>query len=122
MTLVLLVAAIPFVQWIGSNTAAIVVRILDAVPVAAAILVALKMSAAAWIAIRLDRSRLIEPRALLTAAAAWLAAVLALYAVFAWIAETPVIPRYALLLIAILAIPLTRLSAAPLALASNRHR
>ena len=91
-------------------------------PVAAAILVALKMSAAAWIAIRLDRSRLIEPRLLLTAAAAWLAAVLALYAVFAWIAETPVIPRYALLLIAILAIPLTRLSAAPLALASNRHR
>ena len=122
VTLVLLVAAIPFVQWIGRNTAEIVVRILDAVPVAATILVTLKMSAAAWIAIRLDRSRLIEPRALLTAAAAWLAAVLALYAVFVWIAETPVIPRYALLLIAILAIPLTRLSAAPLALASNRHR
>ena len=58
-------------------------------PVAAAILVALKMSAAAWIAIRLDRSRLIEPRALVTTAAAWLAAVLALYAVFAWIADTP---------------------------------
>ena len=122
VTLVLLVAAIPFVQWIGSNTASIVVRILDAVPVAAAILVALKMCAAAWIAIRLDRSRLIEPRALLATAAAWLAAVLALYAVFVWIAETPVIPRYALLLIAILAIPLTRLSAAPLALATNRHR
>ena len=121
-TLLLLVAAIPFVQWIGSNTASIVVRILDAVPVAAAVLVALKMSAAAWIMIRLDRSRLIEPRALLVTAAAGLAAVLALYAVFAWMAETPVIPRYALLLLAILAIPLTRLSAAPLALASNRHR
>jgi hypothetical protein len=122
VTLVLLVAAIPFIQWIGSNTRVIVVRILDAVPVAATILVALKMSAAAWIAIRLDRSRLIEPRALLATVAAWLVAVLALYAVFAWIAETPIIPRYALLLLAILAIPLTRLSAAPLALASNRHR
>ncbi len=122
VTLVLLVAAIPFVQWIGSNTVDIVIRILDAVPVAAAILVALKMSAAAWIAIRLDRSRLIEPRALVTAAALWLAAVLALYAVFAWLADTSLIARYVLLLIAILAIPLTRLSAAPLALASNRHR
>jgi hypothetical protein len=122
VTLMLLVAAIPFVQWIGSNTASIVVRILDAVPVAATILVALKMSAAAWIVIRLDRSRLIEPRVLLATAAAWLAAVLGLYAVFAWMAETTVIPRYALLLLAILAIPLTRLSAAPLALASNRHR
>jgi hypothetical protein len=121
-TLLLLVAAIPFVQWIGSNTASIVVRILDAVPVAATVLVALKMSAAAWIVIRLDRSRLVESRALLAGAAAWLAAVLALYAVLAWMAETPIIPRYALLLLAILAIPLTRLSAAPLALASNRHR
>jgi hypothetical protein len=122
VTLALLVAAIPLIQWIGSDTRSIVVRILDAVPVAAAILVALKISAAAWIVIRLDRSRLIEPRVLLATAAAWLAAVLALYAVFAWIAETPIIPRYALLLLAILAIPLTRLSAAPLALASNRHR
>jgi hypothetical protein len=122
VTLVLLVAAIPFIQWIGRDSRSIVVRILDAVPVAAAILVALKMFAAARIVIRLDRSRLIEPRTLLATAAAWLAAVLALYAVFAWIAETPIIPRYALLLLAILAVPLTRLSAAPLALASNRHR
>lgn len=122
VTLVLLVAAVPFVQWIDDNAVDIVIRILDAVPVAAAILVALKMSAAAWIAIRLDRSRLIEPRALVTAAAMWLAAVLVLYGVFAWFADTPQIARYVLLLIAILAIPLTRLSAAPLALAANRHR
>jgi hypothetical protein len=122
VTLVLLVAAIPLIQSIGSNAPSIVVRILDAVPLAAAILATVKMLATAWIAIRLDRSRLIAPRTVLAAAAAWLAAVLALYAVFAWFAETPLIPRYALLLIAILAIPLTRLSAAPLALAANRHR
>jgi hypothetical protein len=122
VTLVLLVAAIPLVQSIGGNVPSIVVRILDALPVAAATLVALKMSAAAWVAIRLDRSGLIAPRALLATAAAWLVAVLALYAVFTWFADTPVIPKYALLLLAVLAIPLTRLSAAPLALASNRHR
>lgn len=121
-TLVLLVAAIPFAQWIDDNVVDIVIRILDAVPMAAVILVAVKMPAAAWIAIRLDRSRLIEPRALVTAAAVWLVAVLVLYAVFAWIAGSPLIARYVLLLIAILAIPLTRLSAAPLALAANRHR
>ena len=121
-TLVLLVAAIPLVQWIDDNAVDIVIRILDAVPVAAAILVALKMSAAAWIAIRLDRSRLLEPRALVTVAVVWVVAVLALYGVFAWIADSPLIARYVLLLIAILAIPLTRLSAAPLALAANRHR
>lgn len=122
VTMVLLVVAIPFVQWMGENPRVIVVRILDAVPVAAGVLVAVKMSAAGWIATRLDRSRLIEPRALVTTAAIWLAAVLALYAVFAWFADTPHIPRYVLVLIAILAVPLTRLSAAPLALASNRHR
>src|SRR2546425_7779385 len=44
-------------------------------------LVALKMSAAAWIATRLDRSRLLGERALVLGAACWLVAVLALYGV-----------------------------------------
>jgi hypothetical protein len=39
-----------------------------------------------------------------------------------WMLDTPHIPHYLLLLLAILAIPLARLSAAPLALAWNRHR
>ena len=121
ITLVLLVAAIPFVQWVFQNRG-IFIRVIDAIPVVAAVLVALKMSAAAWIVARLDRAHLLEPRALVTSAALWLAAVLTLYAVLAWIIDTPHIPRYVLLLAAILAIPLTRLAAAPLALASNRHR
>ena len=48
--------------------------------------------------------------------------VFALYGVLVWLVDTPFIPRYVLALIAILAIPLARLSAAPLALAWNRHR
>jgi len=36
--------------------------------------------------------------------------------------DTPIFPRYLLALVAILAIPLARVSAAPLALAWNRHR
>ena len=85
-TFVLLVAAIPFVQWTLENRWALV-RVIDAVPAVAVVLVVMKMSAAAWIVTRLDHARLIEPRALVTGAAVWLAAVLALYALLAWIAR-----------------------------------
>jgi hypothetical protein len=87
-----------------------------------AVLVGLKMSAAAWIATRLYRSRLLSDRTLVTGAACWLVAVLALYGLLVWLVDTPFIPRYFLALVAILAIPLARLSAAPLALAWSRHR
>ncbi|HEX9310311.1 MAG TPA: hypothetical protein VF887_05830, partial [Gemmatimonadaceae bacterium] len=60
--------------------------------------------------------------ALVTGAACWSVAVLALYGVLVWLLDTPHIPHYLLMLVAILAIPLARLSAAPLALAWNRHR
>jgi hypothetical protein len=39
-----------------------------------------------------------------------------------WLTLGPLIPHYFLLLLAILAVPLARVSAAPLALAWNRHR
>jgi hypothetical protein len=48
--------------------------------------------------------------------------VLALYSVLVWFFSTPFVARYLLALIAILAVPLARPSAAPLALAWNRHR
>jgi hypothetical protein len=121
LTLVFLFLLGPLVRWVVENRA---VRgaIWDAVPVILAILVCVKISAAAWIATRLHRSRLLSDRALVTGAACWCAAVLALYGLFAWFFSTPLFPRYVLALVAILAIPLARLSAAPLALAWNRHR
>ena len=87
-----------------------------------AVLVGLKMCAAAWIASRLPRGRLLGDRALVTGAAAWLAVVLALYGVLAWIFDTPHIAHFFLLQLAILAVPLARPSGVLLALASNRHR
>jgi len=39
-----------------------------------------------------------------------------------WWADTSLLPRYLFLLIAILAVPLVRIAAAPLALDWNRHR
>jgi polyhydroxybutyrate depolymerase len=93
----------------------------NALPWIAAALIGLKLSAAAWIATRLHRRRLLNDGTLVTVAACWLAVVLALYGLLAWLFTTPLLPRSLLALVAILAIPLVRLSAAPLALAWNRH-
>jgi hypothetical protein len=94
----------------------------DAVPWIPVGLVCVKMPAAAWIAIRLYDSRLLSDRTLVTGAAWWLVAVIALYGLLAWVVATPLVPRYFLLSIAMLEVPLARVSAAPLALAWNRHR
>jgi hypothetical protein len=111
----------PIVEWIIDSPGAR--RTLwNALPLILAGLVGLKMSAAAWIATRLDRSRVLSDRALIAGAACWVLAVLALYGVLVWFFSTPFVARYVLALIAILAVPLARLAAAPLALAWNRHR
>src|SRR5216110_179155 len=121
LTLTLLILLGPIVEWIIDSPG--VRRALwNALPLILGILVGIKMSAAAWIATRLDRSRLLGDRALVAGAACWLVAVLALYGVLVWFFSTPFVAHYQLALIAILAVPLARVSAAPLALAWNRHR
>jgi polyhydroxybutyrate depolymerase len=86
-------------------------------------LAAAKLLAAGWVVARLRTHRLLSDRALVGGAAAWLLAVTALYGMLAWIAALPAsMPRHLLGLIAILVVPFVRLSAAPLALAWNRHR
>src|SRR5438874_3485193 len=121
LTLTFLILLGPIVEWIIDSPS--VQRVLwNALPLILAGLVALKMSAAAWIATRLDRSRLLGDRAIVAGAACWVLAVLALYGVLVWFFSTPFVARSVLALIAILAIPLARISAAPLALAWNRHR
>jgi hypothetical protein len=87
-----------------------------------AVLVAIKTCLAVWVVAQLFRTRLVADRILLSAAAGWLTLVLALYALFVWLIDTAYVPRYSLLLLAILAVPVARLSAAPLALDWNRHR
>lgn len=116
-----LVAIGPIIEWALHNRHVLAVA-WDAIPWILAGLVGVKMSAAAFVAVRLYQSRLLSDRGLVTGAAVWLVAVLALYGVFVWFVDTALIPRYLLMLVAILSIPLARLSAAPLALAWNRHR
>jgi hypothetical protein len=86
------------------------------------VLAVLKIVAAIWVASRLVRSRLVSDRALLIGAAGWMLAVFSLHAVLVWWVDMPYVPPHLLLLIAILAVPLVRVSAAPLALDWNRHR
>jgi hypothetical protein len=94
----------------------------SALPLIFALLVSFKMMAAVWIIVRLYHSGLVSDRTLVSGAALWSLAVLALYAVLAWLFDTPHVPHSLLMLLAILAVPLARLSAAPLTLAWNRHR
>jgi hypothetical protein len=121
LLLSILVAIGPVALWIHDSRR-VVAALWDAFPWILAVLVAVKMSAGAWVATRLYRSRLLSDRALVSGAACWLVAVLALYGVLVWLVLGPLIPRYFLMLLAILAVPLARVSAAPLALAWNRHR
>ena len=108
--------------WVSGNLDAIV-GLVRALPWILAVLVCFKISAAAWTFVRLHDSRLLNDRTLVTGAACWLVVVLALYGLLEWLLSLPPFMRRTLpALVAILAIPLARLSAAPLALAWNRHR
>jgi hypothetical protein len=121
LALSFLVIIWPIGRWIHDD-ARVQATLLDALPWILAVLVCAKMSVAAWTARHLHDGRLLSDRTLVTGAACWLVAVLALYGLLGWLWATPHVARYFLLLVAILEVPLARLSAAPLALAWNRHR
>ena len=110
----------PFAEWIIDSGR--LGELCNALPLILAILASFKMIAAVWIITRLYRGHVLTDRTLVIGASCWTLAVFALYAVLVWLLDTPHIPHYLLMLLAILFIPLARLSAAPLALASNRHR
>ena len=94
----------------------------DNLPWIVATLVCAKLFAAGWIAIRLHDDRVLSDRALVAGATTWLATVVLLYGFLEWLAAAPIFPFYFLAAIAILAVPLARVAAAPLALAWARHR
>lgn len=117
----LLIAAFPLAYGYARSDAA-QSFVWDYLPWFVAAAVVLKVSVACGVAIGLQRRGVVGDRTLVAAAAAWLAAVAALYAFLQWLAQAPVFPFYLVAAVAILAVPLARLSAAPLALAWGRHR
>lgn len=110
-----------FIGWLADHARA-QAALWDAIPWILGTCAIVKVSAAMWIAVRLYDSRLLTDRVLVTGAGLWCGAVLVLYGLFAWFFDTPFVPHDVLLFVAILAVPLVRLSAAPLVLAWNRHR
>jgi hypothetical protein len=121
LSMLLLILIGPVAQWIHDSSAA--QRALwDGWPSILVVLVCIKMAAAGWLVTRLHASRVLSDRVLVIGAACWTVTVFALYAVFVWLVDTSLIAHYLLAIIAILAVPLARVSAAPLALAWNRHR
>src|SRR5205814_6157292 len=83
-------------------------------------LVWLKVSIGASVAVRLHDRKVLGDRAIVMGAVSWLVAVAVVYGVLIWILASPIYPSYFLGGIAILLVPLARLSAAPLALAWSR--
>jgi polyhydroxybutyrate depolymerase len=118
----LLIVVWPIGDWAIGNWKVVLAALWDTWPWVLALLACVKLSAAAWAVQRLHRNRLLSGRSLVVGAASWLAVVLAVYAVLVWLVSTPLIPHYLPALVAILAVPLARLSAAPLAIAWSRHR
>jgi len=112
---------VPLAHWVVGNRV-VMAALWNNFALIAAVLVCFKLSAAVWIAMRLHDSRLLSDRTLVIGAVCWDVAVFALYGLLAWIFPALLFQHYLLALVAILAIPLARLSAAPLALAWNRHR
>ncbi len=121
LSLALVILIFPAWHWMRYNSR-VFWTMWDNLPLLLAVLVALKMMVAGWIAIRLGHSGLLRDRTMMVGAFGWSMAVFALYAVFVWFADTSFFPHYLLLLVAMLLVPLTRVTAAPLALAWNRHR
>ncbi len=111
----------PLVLWIVENGAARA-TLWATGPWILAALVGIKLGAAGWVATRLHEARQLTERTMVGGAACWLVAVLALRGLLVWLVDTPFVPSYVLLLVAMLAVPLARISAAPLALAWSRHR
>lgn len=113
--------AIPIGDWILSSKG-VMANLLFALPSILAILVACKLLAAGWIVIRLYDALLLDGRQLIAGAILWNAGVFALFGLLRSIFPSLLVRSDLLLLVAMLMVPLARLSAAPLALAWNRHR
>lgn len=103
-----------FAEWAQWNAdAARRERLLDWLPWAAGAAVAVKLLAAAWFARR---------AAVWPVVGAWAVGVAVLSALLVWLVPPALVPTYGLVVGVVLAVPLARLAAAPLALAWNRHR
>jgi hypothetical protein len=97
-------------------------RIVDALPWLGGFAVGLKCVAAAALLRVLVRRRELSAGLAGRVVAIWAVTAASLFALLAWLVPEGAVPRYGLAFGAVLAVPLARLLAAPIALAWNRHR
>jgi hypothetical protein len=96
--------------------------LLAAVPCLLASAAGLKLLVGAWSLRALGRQTLIDTRLLARLVAAWVLVALSLIAIFLWLVPRSLAPWDLVVSCVVLALPLVRLTWAPLALAWNRHR
>ncbi|HXH38024.1 MAG TPA: hypothetical protein VNN08_05325, partial [Thermoanaerobaculia bacterium] len=99
-----LAAIVPLAHWVFGNRFLMGV-LWNAFPSILAVLVCVKLSAAAWIAMRLHDSGLVSGRTILLGAICWDVLVFALYGLLVWILPALLFRGYFLALVAILAVP-----------------
>ncbi len=121
VALAFLSVIVPLANWVF-HSRILMALFWNTLPWVLAVLACVRLSAAVWIAMRLHDSRLLSDRAILIGAICWDVVVFALFALFVWLVPSLLFRGYFLALVAILVVPLVRVSAAPLALAWNRHR
>ena len=120
-TLAIITVGFFVLQWVIRDRGA-VSTLMRFASLAIPIAVGLKLAAGSWVALRLGDEGLVSDGLMLAGAALWTATVFTLYGVLVWIVPEIVARSWYLMLLAMLAVPLARISAAPLALARNRHR
>ena len=96
--------------------------LLAAVPWALGLAAALKLLLGAWLVCAVIRRRLIQARLMERLLAAWLLTAAGLTGLLCWLIPHSLAPLQMVTAYVVLALPLVRISLAPLALAWNRHR
>jgi hypothetical protein len=113
---------LPPAYWWAIRREEVIDAVWDSIPLVLAIIAVAKTLAGCWVAVLLDRRRLVDPGILPAAAALWAGAVLAAYFLLRWVVPAILVPGWVLALMAIAFVPLVRIAAAPLAMDWNRHR
>jgi hypothetical protein len=116
-----IVAAIPLACWVSMHPE-YHDDLLDAMPWVLGLAAALKLLMGVWLVRVIIRRRLIPARLMERLLAAWLLTAAGLTGLCCWLVPRSLAPWHLVTACVVLALPLVRISLAPLALAWNRHR
>ncbi|MDP6557157.1 MAG: hypothetical protein QGG71_20990, partial [Pirellulaceae bacterium] len=114
-------AVVPLGHWLWKHPE-YHANLLATVPWALGFAAMLKLLLGAWLVRAIVRRHLVQTRLITRLLAAWLLTAAGLTGLFCWLVPDSLAPWYLVTAGVVLAVPLVRISLAPLALAWNRHR